>query len=79
VEVAHRRQASKTNWYAIPAIKSTPLLISSFLLQRLYHVDEFLNLKLADELELENGEDAPMSIASHPNVRHLSEQLPQNI
>ncbi|KAI0248709.1 WD40-repeat-containing domain protein [Lactifluus subvellereus] len=33
---------------------------------RLYHVDEYLTLKLADELELENGEDAPMSMATHP-------------
>ncbi|KAI9447786.1 WD40 repeat-like protein [Lactarius indigo] len=34
---------------------------------RLYHVDEFLTLKLADELQLENGEDAPMSMAAHPD------------
>ncbi|KAH9002370.1 WD40 repeat-like protein [Lactarius hatsudake] len=34
---------------------------------RLYHVDEFLTLKLANELELENGEDAPMSMAAHPD------------
>jgi len=33
---------------------------------RLYHVDEFLTLKLADELQLEIGEDAPMSMAAHP-------------
>ena len=47
-----------------------PFLIP-FLLQRLYHIDEYLTLKLADELELENGEDAPMSMAAHPTVRHL--------
>ncbi|KAH9062199.1 WD40 repeat-like protein [Lactarius vividus] len=34
---------------------------------RLYNVDEFLTLKLADELQLENGEDAPMSMAAHPD------------
>ncbi|KAI9467254.1 WD40 repeat-like protein [Lactarius psammicola] len=34
---------------------------------RLYHVDEFLTLKLADELQLESGEDAPMSMAAHPD------------
>ncbi|KAH9071675.1 WD40 repeat-like protein [Lactarius deliciosus] len=34
---------------------------------RLYHVDEFLTLKLANELQLENGEDAPMSMAAHPD------------
>ncbi|KAI0291709.1 WD40-repeat-containing domain protein [Russula brevipes] len=33
---------------------------------RLYHVDEFLTLKIADELQLEIGEDAPMSMAAHP-------------
>ncbi|KAH9973057.1 quinon protein alcohol dehydrogenase-like superfamily [Lactifluus volemus] len=33
---------------------------------RLYHVDEYLTLKLADELELDKGEDAPMSMAAHP-------------
>ncbi|KAI0265145.1 WD40 repeat-like protein [Gloeopeniophorella convolvens] len=33
---------------------------------KLYHVDQFLTLKLADELELEAGEDAPMSIAAYP-------------
>ncbi|KAI0053079.1 WD40 repeat-like protein [Auriscalpium vulgare] len=36
---------------------------------RLYHVDEFLTMKLADELELESGEDAPMSMAAHPDGR----------
>jgi len=34
---------------------------------RLYHVDEFLTLKIADELQLESGEDAPMSMAAHPD------------
>ncbi|KAI0321862.1 WD40-repeat-containing domain protein [Amylostereum chailletii] len=34
---------------------------------RLYRVDEILNMKLADELELEKGEDAPMSMAGHPD------------
>ncbi|KAH9994073.1 WD40-repeat-containing domain protein [Russula compacta] len=33
---------------------------------RLYHVDEFLTLKFTDELQLETGEDAPMSMAPHP-------------
>jgi prolactin regulatory element-binding protein len=42
---------------------------SSFFFQRLYHVDEFLTLKIADELQLESGEDAPMSMAVHPDVR----------
>lgn len=36
--------------------------------QRLYHIDEFLTLKIADELQLESGEDAPMSMAAHPDV-----------
>lgn len=44
-----------------------------FLLQRLYHVDEYLTLKLADELELDKGEDAPMSMAAHPTVRYPCE------
>ena len=39
------------------------------ILQRLYHVDEYFTLKLADELQLEIGEDAPMSMAAHPTVR----------
>ncbi|KAI0068906.1 WD40 repeat-like protein [Artomyces pyxidatus] len=34
---------------------------------RLYKVDEFLTMKLKDELELESGEDAPMSMAAHPD------------
>lgn len=34
---------------------------------RLYHVDEFFSLQLADELQLEVGEDAPMSMAIHPS------------
>lgn len=42
---------------------------ASLLPQRLYHVDEFLTLKLADELQLDVGEDAPMSMAAHPTVR----------
>ncbi|KAH9998384.1 WD40-repeat-containing domain protein [Russula vinacea] len=37
---------------------------------RLYHVDEYFTLKLTDELQLEVGEDAPMSMAPHPSVRH---------
>ncbi|KAF8484523.1 WD40 repeat-like protein [Russula ochroleuca] len=34
---------------------------------RLYHVDEYLTLKFTDELQLEVGEDAPMSMAPHPS------------
>ncbi|KAI0306941.1 WD40 repeat-like protein [Multifurca ochricompacta] len=34
---------------------------------RLYHVDEYLTLKLADEHQLGSGEDAPMSMAAHPD------------
>jgi prolactin regulatory element-binding protein len=49
------------------------LCLFLFLLQRLYHVDEYLTLKLADELELDKGEDAPMSMAAHPTVRYSFE------
>jgi prolactin regulatory element-binding protein len=35
---------------------------------RLYHVDEFLTLKFTDELQLETGEDAPMSMAVCPGT-----------
>ncbi|THH20133.1 hypothetical protein EW146_g1141 [Bondarzewia mesenterica] len=38
---------------------------------RLYRVDEFLSMKLVDELELESGEDAPMSMAVDPVTRRL--------
>ncbi|ETW84544.1 hypothetical protein HETIRDRAFT_473217 [Heterobasidion irregulare TC 32-1] len=38
---------------------------------RLYRVDEFLSMKLADELELDAGEDAPMSMAVDPSTRIL--------
>lgn len=31
-------------------------------------MDETLNLKLIDETELASGEDAPMSMAAHPEV-----------
>lgn len=31
-------------------------------------MDETLNLKLVDETELGSGEDAPMSMAAHPEV-----------
>lgn len=31
-------------------------------------MDETLNLKLVDEIELASGEDAPMSMAAHPEV-----------
>ncbi|TFY75347.1 hypothetical protein EWM64_g8665 [Hericium alpestre] len=34
---------------------------------RLYHLDEVLQMKLVHELELANGEDAPMSMASTPD------------
>ena len=37
-------------------------------MQRLYHLYEDLDLRLIDELELKDGDDAPMSIASHPGV-----------
>jgi prolactin regulatory element-binding protein len=37
-------------------------------LQRLYHVGDDRTLNLIDELELEKDEDAPMSMAAHPEV-----------
>lgn len=54
---------------------------SSFLVffQRLYHVDEFLTLKIADELQLESGEDAPMSMAAHPDVHPFCKGPPSAI
>ncbi|EIM88128.1 WD40 repeat-like protein [Stereum hirsutum FP-91666 SS1] len=38
---------------------------------RLYAMDETLNLKLVDETELGSGEDAPMSMAAHPEERKV--------
>jgi len=52
-----------------PTLEHVTVPDASLILQRLYHVDEFLTLKLADELQLEIGEDAPMSMAAHPTVR----------
>ena len=37
-------------------------------MQRLYTVNGTLTMKLVDEVELEKGEDAPMSMAGHPDV-----------
>lgn len=39
-------------------------------MQRLYHVGDDRSLDLVDELELEKGEDAPMSMAAHSEVGH---------
>ena len=46
----------------------TPIPHFLLFFQRLYHVDEFLTLKFTDELQLETGEDAPMSMAVCPDV-----------
>ena len=45
---------------------------SSAFPQRLYNVDESMTLSLVDELELEKGEDAPMSMAAHLEVRRVT-------
>jgi prolactin regulatory element-binding protein len=37
-------------------------------MQRLYDVGDDRSLQLLDELELENGEDAPMSMATDAKV-----------
>jgi len=39
--------------------------------QRLYNVGEDMKLGLLDELELEKGEDAPMSMTAHSEVRNI--------
>jgi len=70
VGVVHPRPGSKINWCVIPRRNTFLSIIFVWYLQRLYHVDEYFTLKLADELQLETGEDAPMSMATHPGVRH---------
>jgi hypothetical protein len=71
VEAVLLKLVSKISWCVISTLEPATVPDSgSYFRQRLYHVDEFLTLKLADELQLEAGEDAPMSIAAHPDVRH---------
>ena len=41
---------------------------SSITLQRLYRVDDLKKLELLDELELNSGEDAPMSMVADLEV-----------
>jgi prolactin regulatory element-binding protein len=38
---------------------------------RLYHIGEGRALELVNELELEKGEDAPMSMAAHEETKRL--------
>ena len=61
---------SRINWWVVTVI-SVFLSYNDTHLQRLYHIIDDRTLDLIDELELEKDEDAPMSMAAHPDVRDV--------
>ncbi|OBZ76124.1 Guanine nucleotide-exchange factor SEC12 [Grifola frondosa] len=45
---------------------------------RLYRIDSDKTFELLDELELEKGEDAPMSMAAHPQIKNMHVVVKEN-
>ena len=56
------------NKLVIESFWTSNLITKRSISQRIYDIAENLHIELLDEYELEKGEDAPMSMASHTEV-----------